>query len=81
MKPGSMRATITRPTAVPEFDTRAAIARIAMSPIQSPRLETTCAPNSGRNPLTRKTFQGAAGSGSASGDVGMNGASVTRARA
>ena len=39
--PGTTRATITRLTAAPDPpDTRAAIARIAMMPIQSPRLET-----------------------------------------
>src|SRR4029077_9587251 len=78
-KPGSMRATITKPTAVAEFDTRGAIARIANRPVQSPRLDANCAPNSGRNPGTLKTRHGAGGIGSRSGAGGMNGAcSLTR---
>ena len=49
-KPGTTRVTITRLTAAPElFETRAAIARMAMSPIQSPKLETTCASHSRKN--------------------------------
>ena len=59
-----MRATITKPTAVAEFDTRLAIARIAIRPIQSPRLDTNCAPKSGRKPGTRNTRHGAGGIGS-----------------
>jgi hypothetical protein len=79
-KPGSMRATITKPTAVAEFETRPAIAMIAKSPVQSPKLDTNCAPNSGRNPGTRNTRHGAGGIGSRSGAGGMNGAcwSLTR---
>ena len=49
-KPGTTRVTITRLTAAPELlETRAAIARMAMSPIQSPKLETTCASQSRKN--------------------------------
>ncbi len=50
-----MRAIITRPTAVPELDTLVASARIATSPIQSPRLETTCAIHRRMKPGTRNT--------------------------
>ena len=69
-----MRATITKPTAVAEFETRLAIARIANSPIQSPRLDANCAPKSGRKPGTANTRHGAGGIGSRSGAGGMNGA-------
>ena len=54
-KPGSMRATITRPTPVPELETLVASARIATSPIQSPRLETTCAAQMRVKPGARNT--------------------------
>ena len=78
-KPGSMRATMTRPMPVPEPDTFCAIAMIARSPVQSPRLETNCAPISGMNPGVRNTRQGAGGIGTSSGADGMNGAwSLTR---
>ncbi len=40
--PGTTRASMTRPTAAPElFEIRAAMARIAMRPIQSPVLDVT----------------------------------------
>jgi len=47
-KPGSIRAIITRPIPVPP-DTDWARARMASSPIQSPRLEENCAANSRKN--------------------------------
>jgi hypothetical protein len=77
-----MRAIITKPTALVE--TRLASAMIATTPIQSPMLEITCAPNNCGNPGARNTSHGFGGIGSASGDGGMNGAggcccgSVTR---
>ena len=65
-KPGTTRVTITRLTAAPElFDTRAAIARMAMRPIQSPRLETTCAIQSRRNGRLSNTRHGLGGTGGA----------------
>ena len=73
-----MRATITRPTAVPELDTFVASARIATRPIQSPRLDTTCASQIRVNPGTRNTDR-EGGIGCSSGWAGMNGAcSLTR---
>ena len=42
-------------------DTRPAIERIAIRPVQSPRLETNCAPNSGRKLGTLMTRHGAGG--------------------
>ena len=49
------RVVMTRLTAAPElFDTRAAIARMAIRPIQSPRLDTTCAIQSRRKGLLSK---------------------------
>ena len=78
MKPGSIRAVITRPTAVPELETLVASARIATSPIQSPRLDTTCASQIRMNPGTRNTDR-EGGIGWSSGWAGMNGAgSLTR---
>ena len=74
-KPGTTRVTITRLTAAPElFDTRAAIARIAMRPIQSPRLETNCASHSRKNDLLPNSRHGAGGIGGSSASRGMNGA-------
>ena len=74
-KPGTTRASITRLTAAPELsETRAAMARIAMSPIQSPVLETTCAIQSRKNDLVPKTRQSSGGTGASSGLRGMNGA-------
>src|SRR5215207_8304930 len=74
-KPGTTRATITRLTAAPDPpDTRAAIARIAMIPIQSPRLDTTWATQSLKNERVPKTRQNAGGRPVSSGDAGMNGA-------
>ena len=72
--PGSMRATMTNPTAVAEFDTLEAMARIAIRPVQSPRLETNCAPKSGMKPGTWNTRHGAGGIASRSAAGGMNGA-------
>ena len=79
-KPGSMRAIITSPIPVPDPETFPAIAMIASRPVQSPRLETNCAPMSGMNPGVRNTRQGVGGIGSLSGEDGMNGAwgSLTR---
>ena len=74
-KPGTTRATMTRLTAAPELsDTRAAMARIAMSPIQSPVLEMTWATQSRKYDRVPKTRQGAGGTGAASGRGGMKGA-------
>ena len=68
-------STITRLTAAPELsETRAAIARIATSPIQSPRLETTCASQSRKNDCVPNTRHGAGGIGGSSASGGMNGA-------
>ena len=70
-KPGSMRATITRPTAVPEFDTFVASARIATSPIQSPRLDTNCAAEQRQEPRHAEHATTArAASGASSGRTG-----------
>ncbi len=67
-KPGTTRATITRLTAAPELsETRAAIARIAMRPIQSPVLEMTCASQRRKYERVPKTRHGAGGTGAASG--------------
>ena len=61
-KPGSTRVTMTRLTAAPELlDTRAAMARMAISPIQSPRLETNCAVHSRKKVLLPNSRQGAGG--------------------
>src|SRR5437763_1413405 len=73
--PGTTRATITRLTAAPDPpDTRAAMARIAMIPIQSPRLETTWATHNLKNERVPKTRQKAGGRPVSSGEAGMNGA-------
>ena len=73
--PGSTRVTITRLTAAPELsETRAAIARIAMSPIQSPRLEITWASHNRKNDCVPNTRHGAGGIGGLSASGGMNGA-------
>ena len=62
-KPGSTRVVMTRLTAAPELsDTRAAMARIAKRPTQSPRLETTCAIQSRKKVLLPKSRHGASGS-------------------
>ena len=75
-KPGSTRVVITRLTAAPElFDTRSAIARMAMRPIQSPRLETNCAVQSRKKVLLPNTRHGASGIGGSDASEGMNGAS------
>src|SRR5215471_2519657 len=80
--PGTTRATITRLTAAPEPpDTRAAIARIAMIPIQSPRLDTTWATQSLKNERVPKTRQNAGGTPVSSGDGGMKGAGFFSAMA
>ena len=74
-KPGITRAAITKPTAAPELcDTRAAIARIAIKPTQSPVLEVTCASHSRKYERVPKTRHGAGGTGDSSGRDGMNGA-------
>ncbi len=78
-KPGSTRVVMTRLTAAPELsDTRAAMARIAIRPIQSPRLETTCAVQSRKKVLLPKTRHGASGIGGSDASEGMNGASRSR---
>ncbi len=74
-KPGSTRVVMTRLTAAPELlDTRAAMARMAMRPIQSPRLETHCAVQSRKNALVPNTRHGASGRGGSEASDGMNGA-------
>ena len=74
-KPGTTRASITRLTAAPELcDTRAAMARIAMRPIQSPVLEMTWASQSRKYERVPNTRHGAGGTGAASGRGGMKGA-------
>ena len=76
--PGTTRATMTRLTAAPELsDTRVAIARIAIRPIQSPMLDTTCASQRRKYALVPKTRQGADGTGGSSGLAGMKGAGVS----
>ncbi len=75
-KPGSTRVVITRLTAAPElFDTRFAIARTAIRPIQSPRLEMNCAVQSRKKVLLPKTRSGESGIGGSDASAGMNGAS------
>ena len=55
---------MTRLTAAPELsETRDAIARIAIRPIQSPVLETTCASQSRKYDCVPKTRHGAGGTG------------------
>src|SRR5262245_16522022 len=74
-KPGNTRVVMTRLTAAPElFDTRAAMARIAISPIQSPKLEMTCASHRRKNDLVPNTRHIADGTGGVSASGGMKGA-------
>ena len=75
-KPGRTRVVMTRLTAAPELsETRAAMARMAMSPIQSPRLDTHCANQSRKKAFDPNTRHGASGMGGAETSDGMNGAS------
>ena len=67
-EPGTTRATITRLTAAPElWEIRAAMASTAMSPIQSPVLDVTCASHKRKYERVPKTRQGAGGSESSPG--------------
>src|SRR4029077_15171799 len=56
-------------------DTRAAMARMAMRPIQSHRLETHCAVHSRKNVLLPNTRHGASGMGGSEESEGNNDAS------